>query len=289
MKILVLNNGSSSCKISLYDIQQANISQPQPSIWNTTYEWENSQVPIDHTERIREKLECMPIPLSDIDAVGHRIVHGGNQFQHPLLITAKVKQGIKELSPLAPLHIPQNLNGIEIIESLIPNIPQIGVFDTSFHSTLSDAASTYPGPYSWKEMGIKRYGFHGISYEYCSARCSTLLHKDNIKIVCCHLGNGASIAAIDNNRSVDTTMGFTPLEGLMMGSRAGSIDPGIILFLEQQYQQTPEELGQILNHASGLQGHRKVVVLHRYLQTCFCIMCTIYGYNNGESRKRAVR
>lgn len=254
MKILVLNNGSSNCKLSLYDLELADLSHPMPAIWSTIYTWENSQSPVDRIKKMSEKLASMPIPLSQIDVVGHRIVHGGNQFQHPLLISEVVKQGIKQLSYLAPLHIPKNLEGIEMIERLMPSTPQIGVFDTSFHSTLSEAAQTYAGPYSWKALGIKKYGFHGISYEYCSARCSTLLHKEKLKIVCCHLGNGASMAAIDNHRSVDTTMGFTPLEGLMMGSRCGSIDPGIILFLEQQHQQTPEELTQALYHASGLQG-----------------------------------
>jgi len=136
----------------------------------------------------------------------------------------------------------------------MPNIPQVGVFDTSFHTTIPDYANTYPGPYLWKELGIKRFGFHGINYEYCSARCSVLLKKDEFKTVCCHLGNGSSIAAIDHTHSIDTSMGFTPLEGLMMGSRCGSIDPGIILFLEQQYHQSPEEIFKTLNYESGLKG-----------------------------------
>lgn len=254
MKILVLNSGSSSYKFALYDTRQALLSQPEPPIWSSIYEWKKSQSTIDHKKEIGKILELMPVPLSSIDAIGHRIVHGGNQFQHPILVTPTVKQAIKQLFTLAPLHNPQNLEGIEILEFLNPKIPQVAVFDTSFHATLPSAASTYPGPYAWKELGIKRYGFHGISYEYCSARCAALLKKENIKIVCCHLGNGASIAAIENNRSIDTTMGFTPLEGLMMGSRCGSIDPAILLFLQEHHGLSPEKLFDILNHDSGLKG-----------------------------------
>jgi acetate kinase len=258
MKILVLNSGSSSSKFALYDIQKVEISKPEPPIWSITYELDanQKQSTIDLRTAIKEQLATMPIPLSEIDAVGHRIVHGGSEFQNPTLITPNVKQAIKELFPLAPLHNPSNLEGIEIIEELLPNIPQVAVFDTEFHKTLSEAASTYPGPYSWKNFGIKRYGFHGISYKYCAARCALLLNKDpkKLKIVCCHLGNGASIAAIDGSRSIDTTMGFTPIEGLMMGTRSGSIDPAILLFLQKYHHQSPEELFHALNFSSGLQG-----------------------------------
>jgi acetate kinase len=254
MKILVINSGSSNDKLALYDIDKPVLSQPQPPLWSTVYERKSQQSISERKKEISGKLEQMPIPLSQVDAVGHRVVHGGSQFQYPVLITPEVKEDIKKLFYLAPLHNPQNLEEIEILESLLPNTSQIAVFDTAFHSTLSDAASTYPGPYSWKESGIKRYGFHGINYEYCTARCSALLSKENLKIVCCHLGNGASMAAIENHHSVDTTMGFTPLEGLMMGSRCGSIDPGILLFLEHQRGQSTDELFQELNHRSGLLG-----------------------------------
>lgn len=236
MKILVLNAGSSSYKLALYDVNsQSELGEPEAPIW------ENESLKLGSS-------------LSDIDVVGHRIVHGGAQFQEPVLITKSVKETIRQYIPLAPLHNPKGLEGIEQMEKLLPNVPQVAVFDTAFHSTIPAAASTYPGPYEWIHLGIKRYGFHGISYEYCAARCSKLLKKDSLKIVCCHLGNGASIAAIDNGRSVDTTMGFTPLEGLMMGSRSGSIDPGILLYLEQELHQSPEELFNILNFKSGLLG-----------------------------------
>ena len=248
MKILVINSGSSSCKLTIYDLQHSILSEPQPPLWKKSFEWNHSET----LNNLKENLES--ILLSNIEAVGHRIVHGGNAFQQPTLITAAVKQEIKQLFPLAPLHLPHNVAAFDIIESLIPNIPQVGIFDTAFHATIPEAAHTYPGPYAWKELGIKRFGFHGINYEYCCARCSALLEKENLKIVCCHLGNGASIAAIDHFRSIDTTMGFTPLEGLMMGTRCGSIDPGILLFLEQHYHQTPEEIFHALNAESGLKG-----------------------------------
>ena len=254
MKILVLNSGSSSCKFALYDVHRPMLSEPHPPLWKADCEQATSETAVECEARIRETLDQMPIPLNEIDAVGHRIVHGGNRFISPTLITPTVKKAIRELFPLAPLHNPHNLKGIEIIESLMPHIPQIGVFDTAFHSHLSPAASTYAGPYSWTDLGIKRYGFHGISYEYCATRCAYLLKNEKLKIVCCHLGNGASIAAIDGHRSIDTTMGFTPLDGLMMGTRCGSIDPGILLFLQQEHAQSYEMLSHTLYDESGLKG-----------------------------------
>ncbi len=159
MKILILNSGSSSYKFALYDIQEADLSKPQPPIWSITYElgYNPKQSTTDLSTAVKQQLATMPIYLSDIDVVGHRIVHGGSEFQNPTLITQTVKQVIKRLFPLAPLHNPSNHEGIEIIEDLLPNIPQLAVFDTAFYITLSEAASTYPGPYSWKNFGIKRY------------------------------------------------------------------------------------------------------------------------------------
>ncbi len=258
MKILILNSGSSSYKFALFDIQKADLSHPQPPVWSCTYELgvNSTQSTTDHSAAIKQRLATMTISHSEIDVVGHRIVHGGSEFQNPTLITSDVKQIIRQFFPLAPLHNPSNLEGIEIIEKLLPNTPQLAVFDTAFHNTLSEATSTYPGPYSWKNFGIKRYGFHGISYQYCAARCAFLLNKDpeKLKIVCCHLGNGASIAAIDGTHSIDTTMGFTPIDGLMMGGRCGSIDPAILLYLQKYHNQTIDELFHALNYSSGLQG-----------------------------------
>ncbi len=253
MIVLILNSGSSNCKLALFELSNPKLTHPQESLWNATIDWKN-QGPSQRKNSVLKTLQTMPVPFSAINAVGHRIVHGGKNFQGPVVITSKVLKTLQDTIPLAPLHNPQSIEGIEIIKKLLPNLPQIAMFDTSFHNTLSDTASTYPGPYDWIKLGIKRYGFHGISYEYCSAKCSALLKKKNLKIVCCHLGNGASIAAIDSNKSVDTTMGFTPLEGLMMGTRSGSIDPGIIFYLEQDKKQSGKKLFDILNHSSGLLG-----------------------------------
>lgn len=247
MKVLILNSGSSNCKLALYELSSPQLTKPKVPLWTSTIDWKNKRT-------ILKAIHSMPIAPSSIDAVGHRIVHGSNEFITPTLVTPIVVKKLKKLIPLAPLHTPHSIEGIDLISQLLPDTPQVAVFDTSFHSTLSNTASTYPGPYDWLKLGIKRFGFHGISYEYCSAKCSALLKKKHLKIICCHLGNGASIAAIENNHSVDTTMGFTPLEGLMMGTRSGSIDPGILFYLEHNFKQSPKKLSEILNNSSGLLG-----------------------------------
>lgn len=243
MKILVVNSGSSNCKLSLFEVSHSIIAEPNDPIWEAVHEWGEEKPFADL---------FADISFSDIDVIGHRLVHGG-AFQRPTIITEQVKDAIREFSLLAPAHNPKSLEGIEILEKLAPKVPQVAVFDTAFHANMPSFASTYPGPYSWKEQGIKRYGFHGINYEYCAKRLAYLNKNKALKMVCCHLGNGASIAAIDGAHSVDTTMGFTPLEGLMMGSRSGSIDPGILLYLMAQGQ-TQEEIYQTLNFNSGLKG-----------------------------------
>ena len=173
-----------------------------------------------------------------------------------MIITEDVKQAIAHLCNLAPAHNPAALAGIEAIENSLGNIPQIAVFDTGFHHTLPDAAAIYPIPYQLVEQGIRRYGFHGISHQYCANRAAEILGQDlrSLRIITCHLGNGCSLAAIKNGCSIDTTMGFTPLDGLMMGSRSGSIDPGILIYLLQQYNYSSQELDNVLNKASGLKG-----------------------------------
>ena len=168
----------------------------------------------------------------EIEVAGHRIVHGGAKLTQPVRITPEIKQEIENVASIAPLHNQAGLEGVELVEKLLPNIPQVAVFDTGFHRTLPPQAFIYPVPYSWYERdGIRRFGFHGINHEYCSHRAASLLGRElsTLKIVTCHLGNGCSLAAIDGGKSIDTTMGFTPLEGLMMGTRSGSIDPGILI------------------------------------------------------------
>ena len=193
--------------------------------------------------------------LKEIDIVGHRVVHGGQDYQQSVFITPTVKATIDRLSAIAPNHNPANLEGIELMESLLSNVPQVAVFDTAFHAQMPDVAAIYPGPYDWPAQGIRRYGFHGISHHYCTQRAAQILDRsvDNLRLIICHLGNGGSLAAVKNGKSIDTTMGFTPLEGLMMGTRCGSVDPGILIHLMRQGK-SADEINQMLNKSSGLKG-----------------------------------
>jgi acetate kinase len=283
MKVLVLNAGSSSQKSCLYEIPDHAIPNeaPQP-LWEGKVNWTQDrgvaeiEVKTATGEKLHESIygdsrqahvaymlytlsrgtTKVIGELSEIDVVGHRVVHGGQSYRHSVIITEEVKQAIASLSNLAPAHNPAALEGIEAIEKSLSNVPQVAVFDTGFHATLPDAAAIYPGPYEWVEQGIRRYGFHGISHQYCSHRAAQILGRDlaSLRIISCHLGNGSSLAAIENGRSIDTTMGFTPLDGLMMGSRCGSLDPGIIVHLMRQHDYSAERLDYVLNKASGLRG-----------------------------------
>ncbi|TAF07368.1 MAG: acetate kinase [Nostocales cyanobacterium] len=283
MKILVLNAGSSSQKSCLYEITDATLTQqpPQP-LWEGKINWtqDGNQAEIEvktatgavlqesiagdsRTAHVAYMLNTLThgatqviSDLSAIDVVGHRVVHGGLDYRDSVIITEDVKNALAHLSNLAPAHNPAALEGIEAIEQSLGNVKQVAVFDTSFHSTLPDAAAIYPGPYEWVEQGIRRYGFHGISHEYCANRAAQILNRDltSLRLITCHLGNGCSLAAVKNGRSIDTTMGFTPLDGLMMGSRCGSIDPGILIYLLRQSDYSAESLDYVLNKASGLRG-----------------------------------
>lgn len=280
MKILVLNSGSSSQKSSLYEIGEAPPDDPSVPLWEGKIEWlgeiayaevknshgtvQKDQVRVSsRTEAVEHllgtlwdgKVRAIASP-AQIDVVGHRVVHGGPKYEEPARVTAEVKSGIAEASAFAPLHNRAELEGIEIIEKLLGPVPQIAVFDTGFHRKMPPAAAVYPGPYQWFESGIHRYGFHGINHQYCAGRAAQLLRRDlySLRLVTCHLGNGCSLAAINEGHSVDTTMGFTPLEGLMMGTRSGSIDPGILTYLMRQGQLQPQEIDDVLNKRSGLLG-----------------------------------
>jgi acetate kinase len=193
---------------------------------------------------------------AEINAVGHRVVHGGPRFHDPILISNDVYSALTGLSQFAPLHIQSELQGMQTIVDLLGDVPQVAVFDTGFHRQMPLVAQTYPGPYEWFEQGIRRYGFHGINHQYCSTRAAQLIAKDlkSLKIVSCHLGNGCSVTGIRAGRSVDTTMGFTPLDGLMMGTRSGSVDPGILIFLMRQYGLDADQIDDMLNKKSGLLG-----------------------------------
>lgn len=280
MKILVLNSGSSSQKICLYELGENLPDNPQGCLWEAKVEWEGNLAalaikrsgvvvqqrrlkPSSRVEAVEHLLanlwsgdaRILSSP-SDIDCAGHRVVHGGPHYEEPVLITADVKSGIAAASAFAPLHNRAELEGIEVIARLLGHVPQVAVFDTGFHRKMPLAAAVYPGPYAWFEGGIRRYGFHGINHQYCAERAAHLLHRRlaSLRLVTCHLGNGCSLAAVRDGHSIDTTMGFTPLEGLMMGTRSGSIDPGILTYLLRQGHIDGNKIDEVLNQKSGLLG-----------------------------------
>ena len=192
-----------------------------------------------------------------VGAVGHRIVHGGTQFSSPVVIDSAVVGRLRALTDLAPLHQPKSLAALDVVTEILPDVPAVACFDTAFHATLPAAASTYALPAEWrKRWDLRRYGFHGLSHAYAGRRVTELLGRtaDGLRLVTCHLGAGASLAAILDGRSVDTTMGFTPLEGLVMATRSGSVDPGLVLWLEEHVRTPPAELAATLEHRSGLLG-----------------------------------
>src|SRR5215471_13652734 len=249
MKILVLNSGSSTQKACLYEIGETLPDDPPACLWERKIEW-------DPLSSRASAMEQLLKDLPRIDVAGHRVVHGGPHFEEPVLVTSEVKSAIAQASAFAPLHNQAALEGMELIERLLSSVPQVAVFDTGYHRRMPPAAAVYPGPYEWFESGIRRYGFHGINHQYCAARAARLLRRDlkSLRLVTCHLGNGCSLAAIAEGISVDTTMGFTPLEGLMMGTRSGSVDPGILTFLMRQGRLPGDEIDAVLNQKSGLLG-----------------------------------
>src|SRR5271165_2083302 len=280
MKILVLNSGSSSQKACLYEIGETLPDHPPLPLWDGRIEWSSGSATVSvknaqgavqketltvraREEFMRHLLDTMDTgparaisSLSEIDAVGHRVVHGGPHFEDPVVVTPEVRSAIAEVSTWAPLHVREELQGMEIVQSLLGQVPQIAVFDTGFYRQMPPYAQTYPGPYEWLERGIRRYGFHGTNHKYCAGRAAQLLGKDpdSLKIVSCHLGNGCSVTAMQGGQSVDTTMGFTPLEGVMMGTRTGSVDPAILTFLMRQDKLNADQIDRLLNQESGLLG-----------------------------------
>lgn len=248
-KIAVINAGSSSLKFKLFDM--------------STYEVLKS-VLIEHIGEKESKfrnhhdaLESIDIDFTSLSAIGHRVVHGGESFHGATLVTKDVLDEIKKLSILAPLHNPASLEGISVAMKKAANIPQITVFDTSFHATMPEEAYLYALRYEmYQNHDIRRYGFHGISHSYVTKKASELLKIDvnKINLITLHLGNGASACAIENGKSIDTSMGLTPLEGLVMGSRAGDIDPAIVLYMQRELNMTIDEVDNELNKKSGLVG-----------------------------------
>ncbi len=241
MKILAINSGSSSVKCRLDEIDHAPSEPPAP-LW---------QAHIESHDNLEAVLRAAPGP---VDAVVHRIVQGG-KYREAARITPDVHAAIVGEAGLDPTHGPFELQAVGLAQRVFgENVPQVAVFDTAFHRTLEPAAYVYPGPYEWLGLGIRRYGFHGLSYRYSSRRAAEILGSDSLRLIVCHLGNGASLCAIRSGKSVDTTMGFTPLEGLMMGTRSGSIDPGILIYLMRHRGYTADQLDKILNRESGLLG-----------------------------------
>src|SRR6056297_1624566 len=276
MKILVLNSGSSSIKYQLFNMENEHVLMKgvveRIGIDGAFLEYENedgeefkveSEIP-DHSKGIELVIDSLLDEengvldsMDEITAVGHRVVHGGEKFAHSTLISDEVVDKMEEVSELAPLHNPPNLAGIKVCKEMMPETPQVGVFDTAFHQSMPEEAYMYAIPYEYYEKyGVRRYGFHGTSHKFVAKKAAELIDKDpkDVKVITCHLGNGASVAAVDGGESVDTSMGLTPLEGLVMGTRSGDIDPAIIPFLMKKEGLEADEVDNILNKKSGLLG-----------------------------------
>ena len=273
MKILVCNAGSSSLKFSLFEAEGELLlaeggidwtTKPTRLVFRRTGHQEireelKLEKHADAVARILDDLQAGPsAPLrvfGELQAVGHRVVHGGKRYTAAVRITPEVKRTIGELAELAPLHNPASLDGITAVEQVLPKVPQVAAFDTAFHATLSEAARTYPVPQKWtREWGMRRYGFHGLSHSYCAGRAAEMIGRRDLRLIIAHLGNGASVSAVCNGICVDTSMGFTPLEGLVMGTRSGTVDPGMLVYLLRHKGLDVNELDQALNYQSGLLG-----------------------------------
>lgn len=280
--ILVLNAGSSSLKACVYRLES---EADTASCWQALLDWGETptraklKIKTQHQEyqatlchpqggiaalpdwlsvlvaSLTEGQTAVLDTLASIRVIGHRVVHGGSRYRAPVQVDAAVKAAIAEFSDYAPLHNPANLAGIEVMEQLCPQIPQVAVFDTAFHAQLPAVARTYPIPRELTAAGIQRYGFHGISHQYVSERAAAFLQRplSELRLITCHLGNGCSLAAVKEGRCVQTTMGFTPTAGVMMGTRCGDIDPGILLYLLRRGYSV-DELDQLVNRQSGLLG-----------------------------------
>ena len=276
MKILVLNCGSSSIKYALYNMDDKSVMTSGGAervgldgafVKVKLANGEKKQIMHDmpeHTEGVKFIFSLLTDPeigviksLKEIDAVGHRMVHGGEKFAKSVVITPEVIKAFEEVSDLAPLHNPANLKGIRAVEELMPGLPQVGVFDTAFHQTMPQYSYMYALPYEvYEKYAVRRYGFHGTSHRYVSARVCEFLGVDYTKqrIITCHIGNGGSLAAVKNGKCMDTTMGLTPLEGIMMGTRSGDVDGGAVTFLQKKLGFSPDEMSDFLNKKSGVAG-----------------------------------
>ena len=276
MKILVLNCGSSSIKYALYNMDDKSVMTSggaervgldgafvKVKLPNGEKKTVMHDIP-EHTEGVKFIFSLLTDPeigvikdLNEIDAVGHRMVHGGEKFNKSVVLTDEVLKTFEECIDLAPLHNPANLKGVKAVSELMPGLPQVGVFDTAFHQTMPAHSYLYAIPYElYEKYGVRRYGFHGTSHRYVAERAADILNVDieDLKLITCHLGNGSSIAAVDQGKVVDTSMGMTPLAGLMMGTRCGDLDPSVVNYLKYTLNITGHELDEILNKKSGLLG-----------------------------------
>ena len=276
MKILVLNCGSSSIKYALYNMETKEVMTSGGAervgldgafVKVKLANGEKKQIMHDipeHTEGVKFIFSLLTDSeigvikdLKEIDAVGHRMVHGGEKFNKSVILTDEVLKVFEECSDLAPLHNPANLKGVKAVSELMPGLPQVGVFDTAFHQTMPDYAYMYAVPYElYEKYAIRRYGFHGTSHRYVAKRVCDFLgvNPEDKKIITCHIGNGASIAAVDGGKCVDTSMGLTPLEGVMMGTRSGDIDGGAVAFLQKKLGLDADGISDLLNKKSGVLG-----------------------------------
>lgn len=278
MNVLVINAGSSSLKYQLMDPDTGivlakglceRIGIDGKFTYKPQAEGKETLKAVDvamptHSEAIQAVLNALVDPengvigsMKEIDAVGHRVVHGGEAFNQSVLITDEVMKAIEDCIPLAPLHNPANITGIRACEKVMPGVSMVAVFDTAFHQTMPAKAFTYALPYEYyKNDKVRRYGFHGTSHKYVTSRAAAMLGKpaEQLKIITCHLGNGSSVTAVDGGKSVDTSMGFTPLAGLPMGTRSGDLDAGILQYLMNKHQLNIDEMLNILNKKSGVQG-----------------------------------
>lgn len=276
MNVLVINCGSSSLKYQLINMNDESVLAKglveRIGIEGSVLKHEKKgqgkvvieEVMNNHKDAINLVLKALVDPnhgavksLEEVDAIGHRVVHGGEKFAGSVLITEEVVNAMKECIDLAPLHNPPNIIGIEACQELLPNVPMVGVFDTAFHQTMPAESFIYPLPYElYEELGIRRYGFHGTSHKYVTERVEALTGKslEGTKIITCHLGNGASLTAVKDGKSFDTSMGMTPLEGLVMGTRCGDIDPAIVTFLMNKKNLTAEQVDNLMNKKSGVLG-----------------------------------
>ncbi|MEW8972124.1 acetate kinase [Mesobacillus jeotgali] len=272
-KIIAINAGSSSLKFQLFEMPSEEVITKgiveriglKDSIFTISVNGEKNKEVTDipnHEVAVKillDKLTTLGIiqSLDEIEGIGHRVVHGGEEFSDSVLITEEVLQKIEELSELAPLHNPANLTGIRAFQQVLPNVPAVAVFDTAFHQTMPENSFLYSLPYNYyKEYGIRKYGFHGTSHKYVSQRAAEMLGRpvEHLRLISCHLGNGASIAAIEGGKSIDTSMGFTPLAGVTMGTRSGNIDPALIPYIMEKTDKSADEVLDVLNKESGMLG-----------------------------------